>query len=425
MSTEGYPAEYHDEEENWHISRDNSRSGPFRFTDLVEAINLRLLRPTDFVWHHKWADWRQVKSVPCLEPFIGHQGDLASTSSAAPRSDLVQHISIEPRQNKKSERILSFCFTKETTYVVNVAFVGFTSCCLAILSTFVFGNSKHGILYLGVELSTLVALLVWNTRSSIRFSYETSYIYAILAVAAGLLMVMNVFRLPMGFEVWRAQQSLSQARSSAQINQLAHDHAGNRFLQLMLVVDDAIQKSSVATTELKREIEPKGITLTTMRAASRRDQLVGDAQAMRAAAASAELAMTRYVDILESERATLDEAGREIYTSDPLFLVLNLMRALKKRDENLKERMGKAFTAAKIFYSAKAEVAEFLMRNWDAAPTAKERSTFSDRATSEKYEKLTATVRAAQTVMLDLERENTKLVGDRKALWNIKVGRLQ
>jgi hypothetical protein len=252
--------------------------------------------------------------------------------------------------------------------------------------------------------------------------YKTLHIYAILAITSMLLVIMNVSRLPMGFEVWRAQQLLAKARSSAQINQLAHDHADNRFLKLVLAVDDAIQKSSAATVELKKEIEPKGITLTTMRAASRRDELVENSRIMRAATATVELAMTRYVRILEIERANLDEVGQKIYPNDPLFLVPNLLKALGKREEILKERMGKAFTAIGMFYSAKADVAEFLLRNWDAVLTSKERSTFADRATNEKYQKLAAAVRAAQTVVLDLERENANFVEDRKATWNIKVG---
>jgi hypothetical protein len=426
MSSEGYPAEYFDEEESWHISRGNSRSGPFRFTDLVEAIDLQLLRPTDFVWHNKWADWRQVKSVPCLEPFIGQRdcGDLPSTSPPAPRYDLIQHISIKPREgDKQKSRSLLFSLSKEAICAINTVLVGFTVCCLAVLSTFVFGHSMHGTFYLGMEFVTLVAIVVWNTRSSIKFGVGTLHIYAISAVAAVLLVIMNVFRLPMGFDVWRAQQLLGQTRSSTQINRLAHDHANNKFLEFIQAVDDVIQKSSAAAVELKTEMEPKGITLTTMRAASRRDQLVEDARAMRAAAASAELAMTRYLRVLEIERASLDEAGRKIYPNDPLFLVSNLMKVIEKREERLKERMGKTFEAIETFYSTKAEVAEFLLRNWDAGPAPKERSTFTDRATSEKYEKLAAAVRAAQTVVLDLERENAKLVEDRKALWNIKVGR--
>jgi GYF domain 2 len=59
------------DDESWHISRGNSRAGPFRFSDLVEAVDLQLIEVTDFVWHHRWADWRQVKSVPSLASLAG------------------------------------------------------------------------------------------------------------------------------------------------------------------------------------------------------------------------------------------------------------------------------------------------------------------------------------------------------------------
>lgn len=146
---------------------------------------------------------------------------------------------------------------------------------------------------------------------------------------------------------------------------------------------------------------------------------------MRTAAAGAELATTRYFAILELERANVDQAGRKIYPTDPLFVVSNLMATLAKRQESLRDRMAKTFVAIGVFYSAKADVAEFLVRNWDAAPTMKERLTFADKATSEKYNKLAAAARAAETTMLDLERGNAKLIEDRKTLWNVKIGRPQ
>jgi hypothetical protein len=71
MSIEGNPAENYDDEENWHISRGKNRSGPFRLSDLVAGVDQQLIKATDFVWRHKWADWRQVKSVPGLASLTG------------------------------------------------------------------------------------------------------------------------------------------------------------------------------------------------------------------------------------------------------------------------------------------------------------------------------------------------------------------
>jgi hypothetical protein len=39
--------------------------------------------------------------------------------------------------------------------------------------------------------------------------------------------------------------------------------------------------------------------------------------------------------------------------------------------------MSETFMAIKTFYSLKSEMAEFLVRNWDAARSPKERSTFA------------------------------------------------
>lgn len=75
----------------------------------------------------------------------------------------------------------------------------------------------------------------------------------------------------MGLDVWQAKQLLARTQSFAQIASLAHDHVGNRFLELVQGANDATQQSSAAAVELKKGIEPKGITLATMRAASTRD----------------------------------------------------------------------------------------------------------------------------------------------------------
>jgi hypothetical protein len=174
-----------------------------------------------------------------------------------------------------------------------------------------------------------------------------------------------------------------------------------------------------------KELEPQGITLDTMRMVPSRDQLMENARELRAAAARAELAMNRYLAILailEFERSNVDQAGQKIYPKDPLHVLPDFMAALKRQRDILRERMSKTFMAIKMFYSLKSEVADFLVRNWDAGRSPKERSTFADQAASDKFHKLAAMVRAAQASMLELERDNLKFNANRRTLWSAQLG---
>jgi hypothetical protein len=215
---------------------------------------------------------------------------------------------------------------------------------------------------------------------------------------------------------------LVHAPTPDQIRRVAVDHPSNKFLELVLATNDAVQESFTATTQLVKELEPQGITLDTMRMAPTRDQLMENARDLRAAAARAELGMTRYLVVLESERSNVNQAGQKIYPRDPLHVLPNFMRALSMREDIVRERMGKTFIAIEKFYSLKGDVAEFLVRNWDNARSPKERSTFADQATSDQYYRLAAMVRAAQAAMLELERGNLKFNSDRRTLWTAQIG---
>jgi hypothetical protein len=426
MSAEGYPAEYYDETENWYISRGNSRFGPCRFADLVDAIDLQLLKATDFVWHHRWSDWRQVKSVLCLEPFMGQTlcYEPASPVPVLRKSDFVQPIDIKPRETSKSNSVLrSFWRTKTANHFARISLVFFALFCLVTVSTLVFDNSTHGIVCIVVELSIFTALCMWTWKKKLLpLRFFASQLPTVAALAGMLLVVMNLSRLSAGFEVWQAKLLLAHRPISTEITRVVHDRTQNRFLELLRAADYAIRQSSNAALELKQNMEPKGITLTTMRTASARDQLVKNALALRAAAANALLAPTQYLLILDAERSSIDEAAQKLYPTDPLFVGPHLIAALAKRQQVLRERMEQTFVMIGAFYSAKADVAEFLVRNWDVAPTSRDPSTFADKATSDRYNWLVARVRATQTAVQDLERGNAKLIENRRALWTIKVG---
>ena len=425
MSTEGYLANFYGEEETWHISRGKNRSGPFRFSDLVEAIDLQLLKATDFVWHHQWGDWRQVKSVPCLASLASlsdcEQLDLPAPTVPIPV--LVQKVDIKPRETlpRKSE-VWQFWRAKKAVYFANLLLVGFAIFSLFALNTLVFDSSHHGTAYICIEFTTLVLIGVLITRKSIKTGGLVFRVCVLLAVAASLLLVMNVDRLPAAFDVWQAKRLLVHARTPDQIRRIAVDHPSNKFLELVLAANDAVQESFTAATQLVKELEPQGITLDTMRMAPTRDQLMENARDLRAAAARAELGMGRYLTILESERSNVDQAGQKIYPRDPLYVLPNFMEAFNMRGDIVRERMGKTFVAIKKFYSLKGDMAEFLTRNWDNGRSSKERSTFTDHATSDQYYKLAAMVRAAQAATLELERGNLKFNSDRRKLWTTQIG---
>jgi hypothetical protein len=425
MSTERYPAELYDEEEKWHISRGKIRSGPFRFSDLVEAADLQLLKATDFVWHHKWGDWRQVKSVPSLASLAGlsdcEQLDLSKP--AVPSPALVQKVDIKPRETlPPTSGGWPFWRVKNAVHFANLLLVGFTISSLFALSALVFGNSHRGIGYISIEFTTLMLLGVLITRKSVKSGCGTFRVCMLLAVAAFLLLVMNLDRLPAALDVWQAKRLLVHARTSDQIRRIAVDHPSIKFLELVLAANDAVQESFTATTRLVKELEPQGITLDTMRMAPTRDKLMENARDLRAAAARAELGLTRYLAILESERSNVDQAGQKIYPKDPLHVLPDFMAALNRREDVLRERMGNTFTAMKTFYSLKSDVAEFLVRNWDVVRSPKERSAFADQTASDKYHKLAALVRAAQASVLELERDNLKINADRRTLWSAHIG---
>jgi hypothetical protein len=425
MSTEGYPAEFYDEEEIWHISRNNKKSGPFRFSDLVEAIDLQLIKATDFVWHHRWDDWRQVKSVPFLASLAGLSDceQPESMKPAIPISTLVEKFEIELRDSPPRRAAFRPLWRgKKVVHFANLLLIGLTIFGLAALSTLVFVNSRYGIVCISIEFATLVLVGILITRKSIKVGYRTLRISALSAMATLQLIVMNIDRIPDAYDVWQTKRLLAHARTSNQIQRLAVDHPSNKFVELVLASNDAVRQSSTATMQLMKELEPQGITLDTMRVAPTRDQLVENARDLRAAAARAEMAMTRYLAILESERSNIERAGRKIYSRDPLYVLPNSMTALGRRQDILRERMSKTFVAIEMFFSRKGDVAEFLVRNWDAARSGKERYTFADQATSDKYYKLVALVRAAQTTMLGLERDNLKFDADQRMLWNVEIG---
>jgi hypothetical protein len=87
--------------------------------------------------------------------------------------------------------------------------------------------------------------------------------------------------------------------------------------------------------------------------------------------------------------------------------------------------MEKTFEILAQFYAIKADVAELLIRNWDAVSAVRGRAGFADRETSEKYSRLAVAVHAAQASLQDADRENSRLLTSRADVWQVRVGRPQ
>ncbi len=294
---------------------------------------------------------------------------------------------------------------------------------LIIYSTLIFGNSKHGVMYIACEFITLATICAWATKKKMRPKLLDFHFCAIVITAAVLLGIMNVQRIAAGFDVWQAKQLLSRAQSSGHLKGAALHHPSNKFLALLLAVENATEDSAKAILELRNRIERKEITLTTLRSASSRDQLVADARALHSASSDAEAAMSLYSEISISELSKIEKAKNDLYPSDRLFVAQNVLSAVTNRQQLLNARMARVFKAIAQFYAVKADVAELLIRNWDVVSAAHGRAGFADRETSEKYSKLATAARAAQANLQDIDRENSKLLADRSGVWRVKVGR--
>jgi hypothetical protein len=423
MAVEDFSSKTYDGDENWHISRGGTRSGPFRFAELVEAIDVKHLQATDYVWQQKWDNWRQAGSVPFLANLFESiiDGQITPKKSHPSKTELVQHLDLQLRENITVSWFSQY--KQQILQTANTLLIAITLFCLIIQSTLIFDNSKHGVIYIACEFIALAIICAWVTKKKIRLKLLDLHLCVIFIVSAVLLGIMNIQRIAIGFDVWQAKQLLSHAQSSEHLRKAALDHPSNRFLAFLLATEDATEDSAKAITELRNRIERKEITLTTLRSASSRDQLVSDARALHTASSNAEAAMSLYSEISNSELNRIEEAKRKIYPSDTLFVAQNVLTAATKRHQLLNVRIEKAFTTIAQFYASKADVADLLIRNWDGVSAAHGRAGFADRETSEKYSKLAAAVRAIQASLQDVDRENSKLLADRTSMWRVKVGR--
>ena len=424
MSVDECHPEFTDEDKNWHILSGNHRFGPYRFSDVIRAVNQQIVKNSDFVWHPQWSDWRQVKSVPSLATtFSADFSELenyAGSTLVPPMTVLVNKFELKLRPTAPCRSRFEIVIDEQLIYIVNIVLIGLTIFALGGLCVLIFGNDRHGVAYIVIEFTTLLLICIWIARRGAMRSFSASRFCALSALSALLLVVMNLDRLPDALDAWQGKRLLAAARTSEQAQRVALKAPANKFLQLVSASYETTRQTVAATTQLMRDLEPQGFTFDAVRGATSRDQLTESAKELRVAEARAALALPRYFSILEAERVDVEQAGRRIYLDDPHHLLPGFMAALRKRQEHLRECMGRTFQAIGAYYSAMGDVAEFVAQHWDqyrAGRVSKISFTAADQGTNAQYNKLMMSVHAAQAAMVALERDNRKFNSDLKPLW--------
>ena len=425
MSDDECHPEFTDEDKNWHILSGDHRSGPYRFCDLMRAVNQQIVKNNDFVWHPQWSDWRQVKSVPSLAAtfspdFVDYENH-GGSALVRPMTVLVSKFELKLRPTLASRsRLKLIVLDDRLIYIADTILIGITIFALGALSVLIFGNDRYGAAYVVIEFTTLLLLCIAVAHRAGMLGFSTLRFCVLSALSGLLLVVMNLDRLPDALDAWQGRRLLATVRTSEQALRVALKSPENKFVQLISASYDATRQTLAATTQLIKDLEPHGLTFDAVRGATSRDQLMESATELRVAEARAALALPRYFSILESERGDVEQAGRRIYADDPYHLLPRYMAALGRRQEHLRERMGRTFQAIGAYYSAMGDAAEFVAQHWDqfrAARISKVSFTAADQGTNAQYNRLMTSVRAAQAVVAVLDRENRKYNADLKSLW--------
>jgi len=422
MSVDECPPEFAADDKSWHVLSGRNRFGPYRFADLVGAVDRQFFKSNDLVWHPRWSDWRQLKSVPALaSAFPVDFSDRESGASVGPMPVLVNKFELKLRPTSaRQARFEKIVLDERLVYIANIILLALTVSALGGLSVLIFGNNRYGAAYVAVEFTTLLLICIGIARQVKSRGFSAFRFCALSTLSALLLVVMNADKLPDALDAWKGKRLLAQVRSSVQVQRVALQSPGNKFVALVLAAQDAAQQTSAAAAQLIKDLEPQGLTFDAVRASHNRDQLTENAKELRAAEARAALALPHYAAILESERASVEQAGRKIYSDDPHHLLPGFMEALGKREDGLRERMGRTFKAIAAYYSAMGDAAEFVAQHWDQYRTSrvsKVSFTAADQGTTAQYNKLMANVHAALAAMGALERDNRKFNSDLKVLW--------
>jgi len=422
MGDDECPPEFANDDRDWHLLSGGHRSGPYRFSELAGAVDNRIVKSSDLVWHPRWSDWRQVKSVRPLACMSAAEfSDCEYPAGAGRVSPLVSAFELKLRPGSTwpawLERII---LDDRFVHTVNLISIALTIAVLAGLSVLIFDNDRYGVAYIAIEFTTLLLICIGFSRRAQMRDFSAFRFCALSVLSALLLAVMNIGKLPDALDAWQGRRLLAPARTTEQVQRAALKAPENKFVQLVMASLDAAQQTSAATAQLIKNLEPQGLTFDGVRAASTRDRLTENAAELRAAEARAALALPHYVAILESERARVAQAGRKIYAGDPHHLLPGFLEALGRRENQFRERMGRTFAAIGAYYGAMGDAAEFVAQHWDQYRTARvSKVSFAaaDQGTNAQYTRLMANMRAAQAAMTGLERDNRKFSSDLKVLW--------
>ena len=281
---------------------------------------------------------------------------------------------------------------------------------LAALSTLIFDNIREGIVCTIIEfaISFLLALRLIDRSTALRLS---SFRWAApLATAGALLLVAHASVLPDAFDTWQGRQLAKHLHTSNQVEQVAQEHPANKFLALRRASFGARQQSMAAAQQLIDEFQLQDITLDAVLKAATPDQLSKQAQILRVAAARATLVWSDYLKIQETERVAVEQAGREIYGSDPLHLLPKFMKDHAGKQELMRAHMDKSFAAIAAVHSTKANVAEFIASHLELnhKPSGAVASV-ADQETNLQLRKLVAGVRAAEKRATGLDQGIIKI----------------
>jgi hypothetical protein len=414
MTAEDNFPELATDDASWHVLRLNERSGPHQLSDLLLAISEGVIKGRDLIWRPGWSDWREVRSIAShlsasLDGMFDCEEPVLSVAAAAP-SILVHKLELKLRPTElKQSRFEQLQQHNRIPLALNLALISFAVFALLILSTLIYGNSREGLLYTGLEFATLLAIGFGLMRQLEVIRFSPFHSAAAPAMAGLLLIAANGYRLPDAFDVWQGKRLVSNLHTMKDIQHIAREHPKSKFIALLLASHDAVRESTIAVRQLIDSFPAKGITLDVVLATSTRDKLTQQAEELRAAEARAILAWSDYLQILENERSVVERVGREIYPGDPLHVLPKVMQVLANRQELLREHMDKKFKAIAALHSAKGDLAEFMASHFEQSRGLRlpgVQTTFVDQATSDQLKRLAANVRAAQTNLAGFDRDN-------------------
>ena len=162
MSVDECPPEFANDDQDWHILSGLSRFGPYRFSELIGAVDQQIVKNSDLVWHPRWSDWRLVKSVPLLASAspaeVSDPENSAGAGPVSPMPALVNKFELKLRPTSARQARFELILDDRLVYIANIILVGFTILALGGLSILIFGTHRYGVAYVVIEFTTLLLI---------------------------------------------------------------------------------------------------------------------------------------------------------------------------------------------------------------------------------------------------------------------------